>query len=265
MKVAVIQQDIITADLAANEQRVQSLLRSAAACGAQMAVLGEFWNSGFCAEGFEGIAQKIPGRSSELLRQLAGELDLWIFGGSIAEKKEGRLYNTSFLIDNKGEITQKYRKVHLFSGGNSESAYFAGGNEWALADTPLGKAGMIICFDLFFPELARNLALRGAKLLVVPAMWPAEYDEGWKTLLRARAIENSCFVVGCNRVGKDGVNSYLGGSQIIAPTGEVLLSVGNQEGAFCADLPEGLLEHAQKQATIPLRRRLLDEIDDNQL
>ena len=265
MKLAVIQQNIIIADLAANEEKVESSLRSAAASGAQMAVLGEFWNSGFCPDGFDGIAQKIPGPSSNLLRKLARELNIWIFGGSIAEKKDGKLFNTAVLIDNKGTITQKYRKVHLFPAGNGEAASFAGGDEWALVETPLGTAGMMICFDVFFPEFARNLALRGATLLVVPAIWPAEYDESWKTLLRARAIENCCFVVGCNCVGTNGINSYVGGSQIIAPTGEVLLSVGNQEGAFCADLDENLLEQVNKQSTILLRRRLLDEIDDNQL
>ncbi|MGH7792749.1 MAG: nitrilase-related carbon-nitrogen hydrolase, partial [Thermodesulfobacteriota bacterium] len=117
-----------------------------------------------------------------------------------------------------------------------ENTYFKSGGERLVVDTPLGKLGVIICYDLRFPELARGLALNGAEMLVVPAQWPKARLNHWRTLAIARAIENQSFVIACNRTGRDTKEEYPGHSLIIDPWGDVLAEGEEEEGFIIAEI-----------------------------
>ncbi len=271
MKAAVIQYNIHSGDAKANRGKAAALLAEAGKMGAEIVLLPELWNCGYDLDRLEELAETSRGLSAKMLQKAAKEQHMFIIGGSIAEKKDGKYYNTSLAINQKGEIVQKYRKAHLFSLGLHEDEYFMAGDEWVQAETPWCKVGMMICYDLRFPEFARNLALRGAKLLTMPSQWPRSRDEARYILCRARAIENRCFVMAANPVGIDEGNGfkYAGGSMIIDPYGKILVEGPDEEGVFMADIDfSPWLSLDDQSPTIDVfadRRAILDEIDDSQI
>jgi predicted amidohydrolase len=150
------------------------------------------------------------------------------------EPNGDKVFNTVYVIDN-GVLAGVYRKIHLFSLLGEDRA-FSGGDSWLLADTSIGKVGVIICYDLRFPELSRRLAVEGAQVICVPAQWPKPRQEHWRTLLRARAIENQLFVVSCNACGIIGKLDFFGMSMIIDPKGDVLAELGENAGEISTPL-----------------------------
>jgi len=265
VKLAIIQFNIRPGDIAANEAKVAALVQQAAAKGAQAVVLPELWNCGYALKDLVTLAQSSRGTSINLLKKLAKKYGLFVFGGSIAELKDGRYYNTQIIINAEGSVISKYRKIHLFSLGLQEDEYFTPGQEWVLSDTPWGQAGLMLCYDLRFPELARNLALRGAKLLVVPAQWPAARLAHWQILAQARALENQVFVIAVNRFGEDTSGVYNGHSLVVSPWGDILLDAVQEELSL-VDIDMSLVDEARsKLPVLEERRRILDEIDDSQL
>jgi predicted amidohydrolase len=153
-------------------------------------------------------------------------------------------------MDN-GRLAGVYRKIHLFSL-LGEDRVFSAGDRWLAADTSIGKIGVIICYDLRFPELSRRLAVEGAQILCIPAQWPKPRDEHWRTLLLARAIENQFFVVASNTCGMIGKLDFFGTSMIIGPRGEVLAEAGEQETEITASLD--MRDMADWRAQIPCLR-----------
>jgi predicted amidohydrolase len=176
---------------------------------------------------------------------LAEELGIWLMIGSLAIKvSETKTANRSFLIDPKGRITARYSKIHLFdvdlpSGEKyRESNTVAGGDSATLADTPFGKIGMTICYDLRFPRLYRSLSQKGASLLTVPSAFTETTGKAhWHVLLRARAIENGAFVLAPAQGGThaNGRKTY-GHSLIIAPWGEIMAEAGTDPSVIVADI-----------------------------
>jgi len=162
----------------------------------------------------------------------------------LSNRDEDGIYNTSVIIDKDGKIIATYRKTHLFKAGEfDECAHFTPGNELVTANIDGWKLGVMICYDLRFPELARTLALRDIHLLVVSAAWPFPRDSHWKTLLYARAIENQLFVVGANRVGKDGDFTFCGSSCILDARGVLLAAASaNREELLETDIEQIILE-----------------------
>ena len=176
---------------------------------------------------------------------LAEELGIWLMIGSLAIKvSDTKTANRSFLIDPKGRITARYSKIHLFdvdlpSGEKyRESNTVAGGDSATLADTPFGKIGMTICYDLRFPHLYRSLSQKGASLLTVPSAFTETTGKAhWHVLLRARAIENGAFVLAPAQGGThaNGRKTY-GHSLIIAPWGEIMAEAGTDPSVIVADI-----------------------------
>ena len=268
LKVGMIQMEVIQGDVTANRAKAESLIRTAAAKGAKIITLPELWNCGYRLEELEKLAEYTDVSKSEsmaLLSHLAAEYGLYIFGGSIAEKKNGRYYNTAVVFNDKGEVIQKYRKTHLFQLGLHEPEYFTPGDEWSLVDTPWGRVGLVICYDLRFPELWRNLVLRGAKIIVCPAQWPTARLYSWRALNIARAIENEAFVISTNRTGEDDY-LYPGNSLLIDPRGRLVADGGETEGVLLGELDLDLLaDDAYRMGMIQERRPIIDEIDDTQI
>ncbi len=229
---AAIQFNVKQGDVDANLAYVREALPRVAAQGANLAVLPEMWSSGFSYRNLNELALRTQGIVEELLA-LSRELKLVIIG-SMPEPNGDKVFNTVYVADN-GTPAGVYRKIHLFSLLGEDRA-FSGGDSWLLAETSLGKIGVIICYDLRFPELTRRLAVEGAQVICVPAQWPRPRQEHWRTLLRARAIENQLFVVSCNACGTIGKLDFFGMSMIIDPKGELLGEAGASEGEIIAPL-----------------------------
>lgn len=243
---AAIQFNVKQGDVDANLAYVRQALKRAADQGAQLVVLPEMWSTGFAYKILNELALRTAAIVEELL-ELSRELKLIICGSMPEPDGVDRVFNTIFLADN-GKLAGIYRKIHLFSLLKEDLA-FAGGDKWLLADTTIGKVGVIICYDLRFPELTRRLAVEGAQVICVPAQWPKPRQEHWRALLRARAIENQLFVVSCNTCGLTGKLDFFGMSMIINPKGEVLAEAGEEEGEIVAPLDMQVM--ADWRAQIP--------------
>lgn len=233
LSAAAIQFNVQQGDLDANLVYVRQALARVAAQGAKLAVLPEMWSTGFAYRNLAELAGRTAAVVAEL-QQLSARHQLVIIGSQPEPAGDGRVYNTAHVIDN-GRLVASYRKLHLFSLLGEDKA-FKGGDGWCLAETSLGKIGVIICYDLRFPELSRRLALEGARLICVPAQWPKPRQEHWRTLLRARAIENQLYMVSSNACGPIGKLDFFGMSMIIDPKGEVLADAGEQPGEIVAPL-----------------------------
>ena len=208
------------------------LTRAAAADGAGLVVLPEKFNVLGSAEDYHREAEPLDGRTISWAREVARELGIDLVAGSITERREGRdkLSNTSVHVGPDGELRAVYRKIHMFDvevGGQvyRESEAEEPGDEIVLSDTDAGlPLGLTVCYDLRFPELYRILAVRGARVITLPAAFTKfTGDAHWDILIKARAIENQAFVVASNQVGRhpEDKESY-GGSLIVDPWGEVL-------------------------------------------
>ncbi|MEC5424012.1 carbon-nitrogen family hydrolase [Virgibacillus sp. C22-A2] len=223
MKHAVYQMDIIAGNPEGNRLRVEEWVENVCKMDRpDIIVLPEMWTTGYTLPELDKLADKEGEPTTSFLKRLASKYKIHIIGGSIANEKSGKYYNSSMVIDGQGELIYKYDKMHLVPMLD-EPRYLTGGRK-KVEVFELGgvKMGIIICYDLRFPELARTLALEGAQILYVVAEWPAARKEHWKALLIARAIENQMYVVSSNRVGSyDGVD-FAGSSMIIDPWGNCI-------------------------------------------
>ncbi len=243
IKAAAVQFNITLGEIEPNLGHVRKSLALLAAEGVQLAVLPEMWGTGFAYKELNRLAER-TGDLVEELAALSAEYGMVIVG-SLPEPHEEKVYNTAYLLDN-GKMRGKYRKMHLFSL-MQEDRSFDSGSSWFLADTTIGKIGVFICYDLRFPELARRLAVEGAEILVVPGEWPKPRQEHWRTLLRARAIENQLFVVAANCCGVVGKLDFFGMSMIIDPQGELLAEAGHEPVNITATLDFAALEAWRQQ------------------
>lgn len=231
MRAAAIQMNS-TADSAANLQAAERLVRQAAGEGAQLAVLPEKWLVLGSGEELRAGAEPLDGPAVTQMRELARELGIDLVAGSVSEHagEGGPLRNTCLHIGPDGEVSATYRKLHLFDvevDGKTyrESDHEQAGDEVVTATMADGTVlGLTICFDLRFPELFRALALLGAKVICVPSAFTlATTRDHWEVLVRARAIEQQCFVIAANQFGVHGGGMESGGrSMIVDPWGEVL-------------------------------------------
>jgi predicted amidohydrolase len=153
-----------------------------------------------------------------------------LHAGSFAERdSDAKIYNTSVLINPNGEVIATYRKVHLFGFDSGEAAALTGGSNIVVAETVLGKTGLSTCYDLRFPELFRMLGEQQATAVIVSSGWPQVRLDAWDVLVRARAIENQCWIFACNEIGTQGSVELGGHSQIVSPKGEVIAKASDDE------------------------------------
>jgi len=234
-------------DVGENVRTTSALIREARAQGAEFIATPE--NTTLMApDGGAKLAQSFPEADDPALpqfRALAEELGIWLLIGSLAIKvSDTKTANRSFLIDPKGRISARYDKIHLFdvdlpSGEKyRESNTVAGGDKAVMADTPWGKLGLTICYDMRFPQLYRALAKKGAFALTVPSAFTETTGKAhWHVLLRARAIENGAFVIAPAQGGlhANGRKTY-GHSLIVAPWGEILAEAGTDPCVIVADI-----------------------------
>jgi predicted amidohydrolase len=234
LRVALIQQDTIWQNPAANLARARGFVASAAKAGARVAVFPELFTLGFTMTP-EPFAEAIPGPTSQALAALSREFDLYLIG-SLVEAHAPHPRNTAFVTAPNGALIATYRKLHPFSYGE-EHLHYSGGTDCPLFEVDGIPCGLQICYDLRFPEPFRVLAAKGAEVVFVPANWPARRLSAWSTLLAARAIENQMAVCGVNRVGRDALGlDYPGRSAILDAFGEVVASGEDAEGLVVGDI-----------------------------
>jgi predicted amidohydrolase len=235
VRVAAIQMNIKTGDKEVNIQRAAELIEKSADLGAESLCLPELFTTGYVLGSIRELAEEIPGPTTRELGRLASANGISIWGGSLPEGSDGRVYNTSVAMDQEGRVKGRYRKVHLFPP-MGEDRVFSPGGRVVCTDVGGVRLGMMLCYDIRFPELSRRLTLEGAEVLVVPAEFPEPRLQHWRHLLTARAIENQVFVVAANRVGGDGRSSYFGHSMIIDPWGEVIAEGGREEDVILGEI-----------------------------
>jgi predicted amidohydrolase len=175
---------------------------------------------------FTELAQRVPGPTINLLAQRANEYGVYIvFGMVTKERVESVLYNSAVVVGPEGELLDVYNKIHL---RGEERMAFREGYKLPVIETEVGNIGLMIGYDLAFPEVARSLALDGAEILCVVANWEASQIDEWKTYTRARAYENSVFIAACNRVGEDVTLSFGGESMVVGPRGQIYASLADE-------------------------------------
>jgi predicted amidohydrolase len=254
-------------DVEANLAAVDRLVRDAAADAADLVALPEY--AGYLGRTSDAVIAPLgEGRLERLLTALAAELGVWIVGGTVAERDTDHVYDTTPVIAPDGEIVARYRKIHLFDvelPGQPpfrESAAFMPGHELVTQQTPGARVGLAICYDLRFPELFRGLMALGADVIVVPSQFQHVTGEAhWHVLLRARAIENQCYVVapaqwGAYGAAEHGRRSY-GHSVIVGPWGEIVAEAPAEgDAAIVAELDPAELRRVRRVLPALQHRRL---------
>lgn len=258
-QVAAVQMDT-GSDREANLRKIEAFAREAAGHCASLVVFPE--RADYMGRGMREQAEPIPGDVSGILCSLAKDLRIHILCGVGEAQPEGNPWNTLLLVGPEGEILSRYRKLHMFKvegvGGIhvDESRFTEAGEEIITAKSALGKLGMSICYDLRFPEMYRRMAMEGAEALFVPSDFT--YDTGkdhWEVLLRARAIENTCYVVGANQCGQKLRYRAYGHSMILDPWGRVLAEAGEAEEIIYAEIDSDVIEEVrQKMPSLDNRR-----------
>jgi omega-amidase len=221
--IALLQMDIAIGEPDRNYEKLQALLARLIDEGTKpdVVMFPEMWNTGYALDRIHDLADVDAERTHALLSSFSRQHKLNIIGGSIAEKRGSDIFNTIYAYNREGDRTADYSKIHLFRLMD-EDKYLQEGSSIGQFEIDGIASGMMICYDIRFPELARKLALGGARILFVPAEWPNPRLHHWRTLLMARAIENQMYVVSCNRVGTSGTTEFFGHSMVIDPWGEVL-------------------------------------------
>ena len=257
MRTALIQMPV-TADKAENLTVARDYVRRAADGGAQLAVLPEMFCCLYTNEAFRANAEPAGGPVHRAMAGLARETGLWLVAGSMPEADGERIYNTSFVFDPAGRQAAFHRKMHLFDidvkGGQRfmESETFTAGDRVTVFDTPFGKLGLCICFDLRFPELARCMALAGARAIVTPAAFNMTTGPAhWELLFRQRAVDNQLFTLGV-APARDEQGPYVsyGNTILCSPWGEVLARAGSAPALLLADVD--LNQNESIRAQLPL-------------
>jgi deaminated glutathione amidase len=254
-----------TEDTARNLATADRLVREAAARGAELVVLPEKWSVLGTAEHMSAGAEPLDGRFISWARSTAAELCIDLVAGSVVERVQQRekTANTSVHVGPDGEVRAVYRKLHMFDvevDGDvyAESATEDAGEEVVLSELAGGvRLGMTICYDVRFPELYRILAVRGAEVVTVPAAFTlATTRDHWEVLLRARAIENQCFVIAPNQIGTHPPGPRCGGrSMIVDPWGLILAQAPDTETAIVADIDFETLQGVRRRIPALRHRR----------
>lgn len=250
LKISLVQLAFEFGNVDENFRRAAPQIAEASARGTDLVLLPELWASGFDLPNWAQYATALNDGSFARLGNLACGHHITL-GSSLLELDRGCIYNTFALFGADGSLLGSYRKIHRFRLLQEEK-YLGSGNRLGLINTPWGPTGLSICYDLRFPEMFRQYALDGARLLLNVAEWPEQRIEHWRTLLRARAIENQAFVAAVNKVGESQGIKLGGRSAVISPTGEMLVEGGDSGALLTVEID--LSEADKARRFIPVLR-----------
>jgi len=262
MKIALIQMPV-TASKQENMETARDYLRQAKEAGAEVAILPEMFCCPYTNASFVEHAEPAGGMVWTAMREAAKELELWLVAGSMPERDGARIYNTSFVFDSQGRQAARHRKMHLFDidvkGGQRflESETFTAGDEVTVFDTPYGRLGLCICFDMRFPELSRVMALQGAQAILAPAAFNMTTGPmHWELMFRQRAVDNQLFTIGV-APARDEQSAYVsyGNSIACSPWGKVLCRADAAGELLIAELDFAENEAVRTQLPLLSARR----------
>lgn len=252
MKVTCLQMDMKLGCPDENFAKAEQMIRQAMSEQPDVLVLPETWNTGFFPkENLPSLCDRDGQRVKAEIGALAKEYRVNIVAGSVSNLRDGKVYNTAMVFDRTGQCIASYDKTHLFTP-MGEDDYFTPGDHLCRFQLDGVQCGIIICYDVRFPELTRSLTVPGLDVLFVVSQWPKVRTFHLRTLTTARAIENQMFVVCCNSCGTAGETVYGGNSAIIDPWGELLAAAGEQEQKLTAQCALETL--TQIRNTIPVFR-----------
>lgn len=256
LTISLIQIDVRKGNPRANWTTAQQYVAEAAQRGSQVVVFPELWDAGFAYAQGKEIASSLSGGLFAQVVALARQYGIHIFG-SMYEKRGVGVHNTTAVISPRTGVMGAYRKIHLFPPLGEEKWLLPGEAPLAL-DLPWGRTAFAICYDLRFPELFRRYAADGVQLVIMPMGWPHPRMHHYRTLLRARAIENQFYMVAVNRVGtdEDDGTRYFGHSSVIDPWGEIVVETGETEGHFTVTIDLDLVTKARRELPVLEQRRL---------
>lgn len=253
MRVSCVQLDMKLGDVKYNFAHAEAMIREAVKRDhPDTVVLPETWNTGFFPQELAPCADDDGKAVKALCSALAKELNINIVAGSVANRRADGYYNTAYVFDRSGAVIAEYDKTHLFTP-SGEHHFFRMGSRtcrFTLGGIP---CGLIICYDIRFPELIRSLTVQGVDLLFVVSQWPAKRAMHLDTLARARAIENQTFLALCNSAAAD--TACAGHSAIIDPWGEYLAQAGEQEEIISADLDFSIIKDIRESINVFRDRR----------
>ncbi|MEH7252551.1 carbon-nitrogen hydrolase family protein [Neobacillus niacini] len=240
MRVAIAQLST-SVDKASNLEKALQYIAKAKKAGADFVILPEFYM--VLATTKSGVlpvdaAEPLDGPFVSALKEAARKHEIYVVCGTYESKTDDdcRAYNTTVFINRAGELVHSYRKTHLYDAFSYKESdtIIPGENPYKVVETEFGKIGLMVCYELRFPEIARQFALQEGDVLIVPAGWMAGpmKEDHWQTLIRARAIENTMFICGANLVGVE----FTGRSMIVDPMGVVIASGGEEEGIIITDI-----------------------------
>ena len=215
---------------------------------ADLILLPELWNIGFMSfDRYRTEAETQEGPTLTLLRTLTRELSCHLHTGSFVEKRGDQLYNSSFLLNPKGEILGSYRKIHLFTYQSEEAEILTPGTSVTVIPTGFGSFGLATCYDLRFPELFRKMLDHGAEIFLICSAWPYPRLEHWLLLNRTRALENLSFLVSSNGAGTNRGKQFAGHSMIVDPMGNIIAGSGDEEGIVRAEVDRNIVLRARTE------------------
>jgi 5-aminopentanamidase len=245
-RIAAAQFNIIEGDKKSNLNKALGYIRSAAESGAKVVLLPEMFLTGYpIGKPMADLAEPLEGESLQSIKDAASEMNIAVVGSYPEwDKEDNCSYNTAFFIGDDGKVLGKYRKIHLF---DREDHYVGAGRNICVVDYHGFNYGLLICFDLEFPEPARALAMAGAQILLVVSANMDPYSMFHRIFAQARAIENHLYVAYCNRTGSNNTYHYCGDSCLVNPIGEIVSEMGKEEGLLVGDI---LLAEISKSKTI---------------
>ena len=251
VRVALVQMDIALGNPKENYQTVTRLTQGLKPT--DIILLPELWSTGYDLTNAAKLAESDSGLTVQFMQEIAQQHNAYV-GGSILMHRDHGVCNTFVLVSPQGTITATYDKAHLFRL-MQEDVYLSSGQQLVSTQTKFGSAGLAICYDLRFPEIFRHYANVPVDFTFLVAEWPLPRIEHWRTLIRARAIENQCYMLACNRVGTDTNNTFFGHSMVVDPWGEILLESDDSEGVFTVEVDTASIDAARAKIPVLTDRR----------
>lgn len=265
LRIGLCQMLVTEAGKKENIDKAKKMIYDAADKGAKIVSLPEMFNCPYDNKNFREYAETFPqGETIKMLSNAAKEKNIYLIGGSIPElDNEDKVYNTSFIFDNKGSLIGKHRKMHLFDidiknrVSFKESEVLTGGRDITVVDTEYGKIGVAICYDIRFPELIRIMTLKGVKIVFIPAAFNMTTGPAhWETLFKSRALDNQIYVAGISPA-RDINYSYVayGNSIVVNPWGNVVNRLDEKEAILIEDIDFDYINEVRESLPLLKHRR----------
>lgn len=248
LNISLAQMNIRLGDVRKNYNTMQQWSEEAARRGSHLVVLPELWSTGYALEQSKELASVLNSGMFSEVTTVAQQNKISIIG-SILEKRGVEVTNSAAFFAPNGRMMGVYRKIHLFRLMD-EDKWLQPGSSPLTIDLPWGETGLAICYDLRFPELFRQYAVNGAKMIIIPAEWPAARVEHWRALLVARAIENQCYIVACNAVGETGDTVFGGHSMIVDPWGKIVIEGGESPMLLTAEIEMDMVDDVRQRIPV---------------